>query len=45
MPLNKGYLTAKDSDEYTTPAFAVTPILKYIKPNSTIWCPFDYHDS
>ena len=45
MPLNKGYLTAKDSDEYTTPAFAVKPILKYIKPNSTIWCPFDYHDS
>ena len=45
MPLNKGYLTAKDSDEYTTPAFAVMPILKYIKPNSTIWCPFDYHDS
>lgn len=29
------------NDEYYTPKYAVTPILKYIKPNSTIWCPFD----
>lgn len=48
MAINKGYLTAKTdkaSDEVYTPAYAVKPILKYIKPNSTIWCPFDTEDS
>lgn len=29
------------NDEYFTPKYAVDPILKYLKPNSTIWCPFD----
>lgn len=33
------------NDEYYTPEYAVYPILKYIKPNSTIWCPFDKKDS
>ena len=28
-------------DEWYTPKEAIYPILKYIKPNSTIWCPFD----
>lgn len=28
-----------------TPRHAVTPILKYIKQNSTIWCPFDTEKS
>lgn len=32
---------SNNSDEYYTPAYAVYPILKYLKPNSTIWCPFD----
>ena len=48
MALNKGYLTAKTdkaSDEVYTPAYAVKPILKYIKPNNVIWCPFDKEDS
>lgn len=48
MAINKGYLTAKTdkaSDEVYTPAYAVRPILKYLKPNSTIWCPFDTEDS
>ena len=34
MPLNKGYLTAKTdkaSDEVYTPAYAIKPLLKYIK--------------
>lgn len=34
MPLNKGYLTAKTdktSDEVYTPAYAVQPLIKYIK--------------
>ena len=48
MPLNKGYLTDKtnkQSDEYYTPDYAVTPILKYLKPGSIIWCPFDTKNS
>ena len=34
MPINKGYLTAKTdkaSDETYTPAYAIYPIIKYIK--------------
>lgn len=48
MALNKGYLTAKTdkaSDEVYTPAYAVKPIIKYIKPTDIIWCPFDMEDS
>ena len=52
MALNKGYLTAKTdkaSDEVYTPAYAVKPLIKYIKQymqnnqkdTLTIWCPFD----
>lgn len=33
------------NDEFYTPAYAIKPILKYIKPHSTIWCPFDTEDS
>ena len=33
------------NDEYYTPSYAVYPIVKYLKPNSTIWCPFDKEDS
>lgn len=32
-------------DERYTPPILVKPILKYLKPNSTIWCPFDTEDS
>lgn len=51
MPINKGYLTAKtdkESDEVYTPAYAVIPLIKYLKlfekqlnKKITIWCPFD----
>lgn len=34
-----------EKDEYYTPPILVKPILKYIKPNSTIWCPFDTENS
>lgn len=34
-----------EKDEYYTPSILVKPILKYIKPNSVIWCPFDTEDS
>ena len=51
MALNKGYLTAKTdkaSDEVYTPAYAVKPILKYIRMKDypvTVWCPFDTEES
>lgn len=48
MPLNVGYLQAKTdkaSDEVYTPAYAVKPIIKYIKQSDVVWCPFDLEDS
>lgn len=33
------------NDEYFTPSYAVYPIIKHLKPNSIIWCPFDKEDS
>lgn len=33
------------NDEFYTPKYAIQPLLKYIKPNSSIWCPFDTSDS
>lgn len=33
------------NDEFYTPEYAIKPILKYIKPNSKIWCPFDTKES
>ncbi len=32
-------------DEYYTPRILVEPIIKYLTPGSTIWCPFDPKDS
>lgn len=34
-----------EKDEYYTPPILVEPIIQYLKPNSTIWCPFDTEDS
>lgn len=33
------------NDEYYTPAYAVYPLLNYLKANSTIYCPFDKEES
>ena len=33
------------NDEFYTPRYAVLPILKYLKKNSKVWCPFDTEDS
>lgn len=33
------------NDEFYTPEYAIKPIIKYIKPNSVIWCPFDTEKS
>lgn len=34
-----------ENDEFYTPNYAIEPILKYLKPNSYIWCPFDLSES
>lgn len=33
------------NDEWYTPVYAITPLLKYIKPKSKILCPFDTSES
>lgn len=33
------------NDEYYTPPYAIEPIIKYVKENSIIWCPFDTEQS
>lgn len=33
------------NDEFYTPAYAIQPILKYIKEESLVWCPFDKEES
>lgn len=33
------------NDEFYTPIYAVTPIMKYIPEGSKIWCPFDTEES
>jgi len=33
------------NDEFYTPSYAITPLLKYLKPNSKIFCPFDTEES
>jgi hypothetical protein len=39
-PYNNG-----NNDECYTPAYAVDPIVPYVKPHWVIWCPFDTEDS
>lgn len=38
-------LAGSGNDEFYTPYYAIKPILKYIKPKSVIWCPFDTEES
>lgn len=33
------------NDEFYTPEYAIQPILKYVAPGSTVWCPFDTDQS
>lgn len=33
------------NDEFYTPEYAITPILKYVKDYSKVWCPFDTKES
>jgi len=34
-----------ENDEFYTPNYAIRPLIKYLKPNSFIWCPFDLKES
>lgn len=43
MKLDK--IANSGNDEFYTPYYAIEPLLKYIKPNSIIWCPFDTEES
>ena len=43
MKLDK--IAGSGNDEYYTPSYAIKPILKYLKPKSTVWCPFDTEHS
>lgn len=38
-------IAGSKNDEFYTPKYAILPLLKYIKPKSTIWCPFDTQQS
>ena len=38
-------IAGSKNDEYYTPVYAIEPLLKYIQPHSTIWCPFDLNES
>jgi hypothetical protein len=38
-------LGTKPQDEWMTPAYAVEPIVKYLRRDSSILCPFDKKDS
>lgn len=38
-------IAGSKNDEFYTPYYAVKPILKHLRPNSKIWCPFDTKDS
>lgn len=38
-------VAGSNNDEFYTPDYAVYPIVKYLKPNSTVWCPFDTEES
>jgi hypothetical protein len=38
-------VAGSQNDEFYTPKFAVKPIIKYLKQQSFIWCPFDTKES
>ena len=38
-------ITNSKNDEYYTPIYAIMPLIEFLKPKSSIWCPFDTGDS
>lgn len=47
MDLITNMAKTKDNpnDEFYTPEYAITPLLKYIQKGSKVWCPFDTEQS
>ena len=45
MNLNQVLYSSGRNDECYTPAYGVTPILKYIPKGAVVWCPFDGAES
>ena len=43
LPHNEPYVVPLG--EFVTSYYAIEPLLKYIKSNSTNWCPFDTDES
>lgn len=38
-------LITNKNDEFYTPIYAITPIIKYLRVGSKVWCPFDTEES
>lgn len=38
-------VASSGNDEFYTPNYAITPLLKYIPIRSKVWCPFDTEES
>lgn len=38
-------IAGSGKDEFYTPLYAITPIIKYLRKGSTVWCPFDSEES
>jgi len=38
-------LITNKNDEFYTPRYAIKPLLKYVKPSSSVLCPFDTEES
>jgi hypothetical protein len=34
-------VASSQNDEFYTPRYAIEPLLKYLRPASFVWCPFD----
>ena len=43
--MNMDIVAGSQNDEFYTPLYAIKPIIKFIEPNKTIWCPFDTDES
>lgn len=38
-------LAGSGNDEFYTPEYAISPIIKYLEKGKTVWCPFDTEKS
>ena len=38
-------VAGSQNDEFYSPRYSIRPIIKYLKPHSKVWCPFDTEES